>query len=149
MKININLNRKLSPRFFILSQITILILGLTFVFSLHYILNMQYSQSKNPFEKGPVTKPPKTLLLELEQPEKDTLSYQDSIVVSGKTGSFLDLVIYSDNKNSVVHSNKDGRFSTVFELNEGINRIIVEVFDASGDKRTDETSVYYTKEELE
>ena len=141
--------RKLSRKEFIISHILILVAGLSFIFGLYYILNLQYPQNLKPFEKGPVTSAPKTLRLELEQPDFDVLSFESSVIVSGKTSPLSNILIFSDKESIVLKSDLKGSFLTVFDLEEGINHIRVEVFDLSGDKKTDERIVYFSKEGLE
>ncbi len=143
------LTKKISTRNFIFSLLLILFVGLIFLAGLYYILNVQYQNFQTAFEKGPVTTLPKTLRLDLEQPDDDIASYQSSVIVSGKTTPFVDVLIYSDSQNIVIKSKADGSFSTVFSLDEGVNQITVTVFDATGDSKSDTRSVYYSKEKLQ
>lgn len=142
------LGTKLTTKQFILAQILILACGLILLGALYYILNVQYQQSQKPFAIGPVTTPPKSLRLDLDQPDDDTLSYQSSIIVAGKTGPLMEIVIFTDTQDLVIKSKPDGRFSTVVNLKEGVNRITAAVFDATGDFRSAERTVYYSKEKL-
>ena len=148
MKFWLNLNKKISNRTFILSNMAILVAGVIFIFGLYYILNLQYPESGKPFEKGLVTTAPKTLRLELEQPDENVLLFEPSVIVSGKTGPSLQVLIYSDTQNTVIKSKPDGSFSTVLNLVEGNNQIIVNAFDATGDSKSDTRTVYYSKEKL-
>ena len=144
------LTRKLSPKTFILSQVLILIIGLLFLGGLYYILNIQYSQNvpRSLSQRGPVTTLPKSLRLELEQPEDDTLLFQPSVIVSGKTSPRLPVLITTQSQDLVVESNSQGSFSTVLKLDEGENNITAVVFDSTGDLRSDERTVYYSKEKI-
>lgn len=140
--------KKLSSAHFFLSMALISIVSLTFLGGLYYILNTPLQKINASFLKGPVTKPPKTLLFNLEQPDQDTLSYSPSIIVSGKTGSAKEVLISTDTEDSVIKSNSDGSFSTVVNLNEGVNKITAVVFDTTGESKSTERSVYYSKEKL-
>lgn len=142
------LGTKLTTKQFILTQILILACSLIFLGALYYILNVQYQQSQKPFAVGPVTTLPKSLRLDLDQPDDDTLSYQSSLIVSGKTGPLMEIVISTDTQDLVIKSKPDGRFSTVINLKEGVNRITAAVFDTTGDFRSAERTVYYSKEKL-
>lgn len=142
------LGKKLSPKQFILSHLLILISGLIFLGGLHYILNIQYQKPGTPFSSGPVTTPPKSLRLVLDQPDEDLLTFQSSVIVSGQTAPLTDVLISTDTDDLVIRSKPDGSFSTVLDLDEGINRIIVTVFDAKGDSRSVERALYYSKEKL-
>lgn len=142
------LSKKIPFKIFILSNILILILGLIFLAMLYYVLNIQYQKSTTPFSQGPVTNTPKSLRLDLAQPDDDSLSFQSSIVVSGQTSALKDILVFSDSEDLVVKSNSKGSFSTVLNLKEGINVITVAVFDNSGDSRSVTKTVYYSKEKL-
>lgn len=142
------LNKNLSGNQFILSQLLILIASLTFLFGLFYILNIQYKRSDNPFSNGPLTLPPKTLRLDLDHPDDDGLSFQSSIIVSGKTAPLKEVLIFTDSQDLVITSKKDGSFSTILNLDEGVNRVVAVVFDSLGDTRSIERTVYYSKEKI-
>lgn len=142
------LSKKLSTKQFIFSQLLVLVAGLAFLFGLYYILNIQYQKSGNPFSNGPVTTNPKTLRLDLDHPDDDSLSFQSSIIVSGQTSPLKEVLIYTDSEDLVITSKKDGSFSTILNLDEGVNRIVVAVFDALGDTRSAERTVYFSKEKL-
>lgn len=142
------LKKKLSTKQFILSHILILIVGLTFLFGLFYILNIQYQKPTNPLLYGPVTTPPKTFRLDLDEPEENLLTFQNSILISGKTAPQKEVLIFTDSTDFVIGSKKDGTFSATVDLDEGENKITTVVFDSDGDSRTAERSVYYSKEKL-
>ena len=142
------LTKKLSRKHFILSHILILSLGLIFLFGLYFILNIQYQKPKTPFSNGPVSSVPKSLRLDLSEPDDDALTFQSSIIVSGKTAPLVDVLISTDSQDLVVKSKPDGSFSTILNLDEGVNRIMAVTFDATGDSRSVERSVYYSKEKI-
>ncbi|TSC86873.1 MAG: Uncharacterized protein G01um10147_748 [Microgenomates group bacterium Gr01-1014_7] len=142
------LNKKIPAKHFYLSQILILIVGLALLAGLYYILNIQYQKPNKPFSNGPVTTPPKTLRLDLDNPDDDFLSFQSSVIVSGQTGPLKDVLIFTDSQNLIIESKKDGSFSTVLILNEGENKVTAVVFDTTGDSRLVERTVYYSKEKL-
>lgn len=143
------LGKKLTTKHFILAHTLILITALMFLAGLYYILNIEYQQpAKDSFSNGPVTTPPKTLRLDLDQPDQDSLSYSASIIISGKTGPKKEVLISTDNNDLVIESKQDGSFSTILNLDEGINRIIAVVFDSTGDWRSSQRTVYYSKEKL-
>ena len=142
------LNKSIPANHFILSQILILIFGLTFLAGLYYILNIQYTEPERPFLNGPVTTAPKSLRLTLDNPEDDTLFFQSSIIVSGKTGPGKEVLISTDSLDLVIKSKPDGSFSTVINLIEGVNTILAVTFDKTGDSRSVERIVYYSKEKI-
>lgn len=142
------LKKRLTNIQFIISQLLILIVSLGFLFGLHYILNIQYHKGASPFSSGPVTTPPKTLRLDLDQPGEDSLTFQSPILVSGKTAPLSQVLIFTDSQNLVVQSKKDGSFSVSLDLDQGENRITAVVFDSTGDFRSSGKTVYYSKEKL-
>lgn len=148
MFVTMNLGKKLTTKHFILSQFFLLLIGLIMLAGLYYILNIQYQTSDRPFVNGPVTTTPKSLLLALDQPDDNLLSFQPSILVSGQTGSFKKVLIFTDSWDLVIESKKDGSFSTVVNLNEGVNKITAVTFDERGDSRSAERIVYYSKDKL-
>ncbi len=141
-------NQKLTTKQFILSHFLIFTLSLIFLAGLYYILNFQYQRPNNLFLNGPVTTPPKSLRLDLDQPDQDSLSYSSTIIVSGQTAPSKEVLISTDNTDLVIESKQNGSFSTIVELQEGVNRITAVVFDATGDSRSAERTVYYSKEKL-
>lgn len=143
-----NLGKKISSTQFIFSQILILVIGLGFLTGLYYTLNSPSQQPKNSFKNGPVTTAPKSLKLDLDQPSEDVLLFSPSVVVSGKTAPVKDVLISQEGYDVVIQSNTDGSFSTVLTLSEGANKITAVVFDATGDFRAAERTVYYSKEKI-
>ena len=142
------LTKKLSTKHFIISHILILIAGLIFLSGLYYILNIQYQKGSSPFLNGPLTLPPKTLRLDLDQPDNDSLYFQSSILVSGKTAPLTEVLIFTDTQDLIIKSRKDGSFSLSVNLDDGENKITAVVFDPTGDSRFAERTVYYSKEKL-
>lgn len=143
------LTQKLSTKYFIISHIIILVLGLIFLLGLYYILNIQYQKPTKPFLNGPVTSIPKTLKLDVDQPADDSLTFQNSIVVSGQTSPLKEVLIFSETQNLVIKSASNGSFSTVINLQSGVNNITVAVFDTDGDEKSIERTVYFSKEKLQ
>ena len=144
----IKLTQKLSTKQFVLSLLIILTVGLFFLADLYYIVNIQYLGNDKPFESGPVTTPPKSLRLDLAEPDDNTLTFQSSIIISGKTAPSKEVLISTDTRDLVIKSKPDGSFSTVINLDEGVNTITAVVFDTTGDFRSVERIVYYSKEKI-
>lgn len=141
------LNKKLTIRQFILSHLLILSLGLIFLAGLYYILNAPQNNTSYTL-KGPVTTLPKSLRIDLDQPEENLLTFQSSVIVSGSTLPFTQVLITADSQDLVIESKKDGSFSTVINLTEGINNITAVAFDRNGDSRSEERTVYFSKEKI-
>ncbi len=148
MQVVMALSSKISTRSFIYSQLLIFIVGLIFIAGLYYLLDIQYQKSDNPFLAGPVTSVPKSLRLNLDSPDDDSLSFQSSVIVSGQTTALKDVLIFTNSQNIAITAQKDGSFSTVLKLDEGVNRIVVSVFDTNGESKSEIRTVYYSKEKI-
>lgn len=140
--------KKLSTKHFVIAHLSILAAGLIFLTVLYYLLNIQYQHPQDRFLNGPVTSAPKSLVLSLDQPDDDSLSFNSDIVVSGQTAPVSDVLIYTQSSDTVIKSRSDGSFSTVLTLDEGINKISVVTFDTKGESRSAERMVYYSKEKI-
>ncbi|MBI2334875.1 hypothetical protein HYU96_03665 [Candidatus Daviesbacteria bacterium] len=142
------LNRKLSFKVFLLSQLAILVIGLIFLITLY---NFLYPESRNETAGptgGPVTTLTKSLRIDLDQPDDNLLTFQSSLIISGSTLPGLAVLISTDTEDSVIESTKDGSFSTVIKLEEGVNNLMVIVFDEKGDSKSIERTIYYSREKL-
>lgn len=142
------LTKPLSKKVFVISMILIAISGLIFIFGIYYILNIQYKQESNRLLLGPVTTAPKSLRIDLDQPDDNLLVFDPSIIVSGKTAPNNEVLIFTDTQDLVINAKSDGTFSTILNLDEGINRITTIVFDSQGDSRSAERTVFYSKEKI-
>lgn len=140
--------KPLPPFVFFLFTTALTISGFIFILTINYMVNIQYQKPTNPFAVGPVTTPPKSLIIDLQQPDDNLLVFDSSLVISGKTAPNTEVLISTDIQDLVIKSRSDGTFSTVLNLDEGENRIVAVVFDSTGDLRTAQRSVYYSKERL-
>ena len=145
----INLGKRLTRKQFMLSQILILAVGLFLIVTLYYLVNIQYRPTANPYSLGlTVTTPPKSLRMDLNQPDDDLLTFTKEVMVSGQTGPNMAVLISSQSQDLIVKSSTDGKFSTIFDLNAGVNEISVVVFDATGDTRSETRTVYFSEEKI-
>ena len=133
---------------FIFSLILIFTISLAFLGWIYYATNIQYQKYTSSFINGPVTLLPKTLKLDLNQPDDESLTFNSSTIVSGTTTPKKEVLIFTDSKDLVIKSKDDGSFSTALDLNEGINRITVAVFDKNGDSKSIERTIYYSEEKI-
>ncbi len=143
------LTKKISTKSFLVSHILILILGLIFLFGLHYMMNIQYQKSSNLFLNGPVTSKPKSFTLTVNQPSDESLIFESSILVSGKTGPNMEVLISTDTDDLVIKTKSDGSFSQTLNLSEGVNNIKIVSFDITGDSKESDRIVYYSKEKIQ
>ena len=144
----LKLNKKLSQTQFAIFVFTLFISGLIFIAGSYFFLKYELYSDSSSFSKGPITSAPKTLRIELEGPGEDALFFESSVIVSGKTGPNLNILIMGPEKDFVIKSDPAGEFSTVLELAEGPNKIVAVVFDEEGDSRVAERNVYYSEEKI-
>ncbi len=150
-------NTELPMKKSFLKKLLITVIMLTLIGGLSYAGWFYYNSTVNNSPTGnlesaatgePVTKAPTSLTLELQQPDDNLLTFESSIIISGKTTANLPVVISSQSNDVVIYSNPDGKFSTVFSLDEGVNMIKVSVFDDSGDQKSSERVVYYSPDKI-
>lgn len=96
----------------------------------------------------PVTKTPKSLSLDINYPDEESLVYDKTLTVSGKISSKASVVIANNDRYTATETDEDGNFSKVIDLNPGANNITVFAFDSRGNNKTDTRTVYYTTERL-
>ena len=137
------------------SMTKLVVFGLTLILGIgaaaggYYYLNLQPSKpSSSLVTTKPVTKEPASLKLDLTSPDDDLLIFQDEVSVAGKTTPHSNILISSQTDDLVTESRADGSFSADFSLKPGVNEIQVVVFDASGDQRLANRTVYYSKERI-
>ena len=138
----------LSTKTFVISHLTILLLGLAFFGGLYYYLYPEKFQAAVT-EYNPVTREPISLFLEISSPEDDILVSDPNLVISGKTGPDTSVVISNNVTDVGLQAEKDGRFSKVFPLTPGANIIVINAFDSEGNSKTATKTVYFTEEELQ
>lgn len=149
MKLNHgSMNKTLSTTQFTAFVISLFVFGLISIGASYYFLNKELFQGNDGFSKGPITSSPKTLRIDLETPTEDTLLFASDVIISGKTGPNLDVLIMTQNSDFVIKSDSSGNFSTVLELNAGPNKITAVVFDGEGDNRSAQRNVYYSEEKI-
>lgn len=143
------MRKVISPSIFFLAMFLILITSLGGIFALNMQLNKDLKNSKlySP-TNGPLTTAPKILSLEIQQPLNDTLTFESSTIVSGNTSPHATVLISVNDENTVIESQSDGSFSTVVDLDEGINQIIIAAFNDTGEEKQVERTVFYSEEKI-
>lgn len=143
------MSKLLSTKTFIISQSLILVISLIFLGLLHYLVNIQYQENQVfSLKRGPVTRPPATLTLEVSSPDENSLVFEPQILISGKTLPNLQVIISSEYEDIITQVKPDGRFSADFPLKEGVNNIEVVVFDRDGEQKFLKRLVFYSKEKI-
>lgn len=145
------MTKRISAKTFILSQILILTVGLVLIGALYLFVNSDNPAQKNNFIsqlQNPITKPPTSLALDLNQPEDESLTFKSTTVISGKTAPNTLVLVSSQSRDLTLKSDESGAFSTSFDLEAGVNDITVVVFSQNGQPSKVEKTVYYSKEKL-
>lgn len=145
------MNKKLSPSVFFISQFLILVLGLAFVGFIYYFTNFKEDRKPQSLYSptgGPVTSEPTSFIFEMEQPDNDILVFQPSVVISGKTSADANVLINSEYDDALAQPKSDGSFQALLDLKPGANNITVTVFDNTGDTKSEQRLVYYSKDKL-
>ncbi len=97
---------------------------------------------------GPITKPPATFALNLDSPDNNLLVFNKNLIISGNTNPNASVLISTLSNDSVITSKPDGTFSTDLTLDPGENNLKVVVFDKNGDSRSQERTIYYSKDKI-
>lgn len=144
--------KELSFQAFILSHLLILAFGLGVLGWLYYMLydiKLPFAP-KSAFESyQPVTTTPISFNLDLNNPDEDSLVFDKSIVISGKTSPQASVIVSVDDKDTALQSNSNGDFSKVVVLSSGLNRVRVDAFDSQGNTKEVTRLVYFSEEKLD
>lgn len=133
---------------FIFFIVFLLISGLTGIMILNLQINQKNKHSQLSPTDNPITSAPNILTLQLQSPEDNLLTFQSSIVVSGQTAPNTTVLISTNKNNKVLSSEFDGSFSTVIQLDEGVNSLIIAAVSKSGDQKSIEQTIFYSKEKI-
>lgn len=141
------MGKELSAQAFIISMAFVFLIGLSFIGGLYYILNQDLLL--NSISYVPVSKEPTSFSLEINSPENDLLSFDQNVVISGKTAPLATIIIVNGTNTIGFESGSKGDFSKVFTLNEGPNSLNISSFDKTGAMKTVIKNIYYSKDKLE
>lgn len=150
-KIAISTMKKNIPSsLFIIVIIFLLLGGITFAGWIYYTMNYQtaFKLELDSPTGGQITQTPASLILELQQPDDNIVVFESGLIISGKTAPRLPVIISNQSQDIVINAKDDGSFSTVFNLDEGINNVHINIFDENGDQKSVEKSIYYSAEKL-
>ena len=142
------MNKRLSTRAFVLWMSFFLISGLLAIGIVFLIFNPQYLQKDSAFPLSPLTKEPVSLTLHLESPDDNQMVYDPKIKIEGQTAPKALVVISSDTVDQALEADGGGDFSTTLTLQSGVNQITVMTLDEQGNTKTEERTLYYSKEKL-
>lgn len=96
----------------------------------------------------PVTSAPVSLTLNLSNPDNDLLVFDSDLLIQGKTSPGATVIISSNEDDQVLEVNNQGEFSTTLILESGVNKLTVSSFDNSGSNKSEDRTIYYSKEKI-
>jgi hypothetical protein len=145
------IEREISTQTFLIAHGLILFLGLAFLFGFYLVVNDFKLFAKSPSEivnYQTITKKPTSFNLEINNPEDNFLTFENTILVSGRTLGKAKIIISTNSQDFLAESNSMGDFSKVINLDPGLNEITVNAFDVEGNQRQDSLNVYFSEEAL-
>lgn len=146
----------LSTKQFFGAMSTVLILSLVYIGLLFYLLGPEILNGvsflllnrKGDLYQSPLTSTPSSFILEVNNPEDNSLVFDNSIIVTGKASPNSNILISSNDYDHGLEIGNNGQFSQVFTLTPGLNIINVSIFDESGNSKSLRRTVYYSTEKL-
>ncbi len=97
---------------------------------------------------SPVSREIKSMNLEINNPEDELFSLDKTIVVSGKSSPKAWVVIANGDNFVGLQAGDGGEFSTVLNLQSGINQIQIFAFDSKGNSKKQQRMVYFSEEKI-
>ncbi len=97
---------------------------------------------------SPVTSEPSALILNLSNPEENSLVFEKDLLIQGKSSPKATIVLSSDDEDLVVEAKSEGDFSTVVKLKNGANEFLITAFDHLGNSKSERRVIYYSPEKL-
>jgi hypothetical protein len=138
---------RISTQTFFISQAALLTGGLIYIFLLSFLLNRYDIQPKTS-QVLALSATRMNLLLEVDSPEDNVLTFDSAHSIAGKTNPLSSVVISTPSKDFVTQANTKGEFSQTVILQEGLNQIGVTTFDSEGRTKTTTRLIYYSKEKV-
>jgi hypothetical protein len=128
------------------------LLGLVFVATLISIFFLNnYLNPKvqtNWMSKGPVTSKPVSFELQINSPDDETISFDRTILISGKTTPQAVVIISTPSQDQIADANLLGGFSKEISLDPGLNVLYISSFDLQGNSKQIKKTIYYSAEKL-
>lgn len=143
------LDWEISTKTFILSHLTLLILGLIFIFGLSFYLNKDFPKlGINDYL--PVTQKPSSFSLEINNPDDELLVTDKSLIVSGTTSPNAAIIVTNieAQENFGLEASNRGDFSKIITLTPGVNLLEIQAFDQSGNSKLETRTIYYSEEKI-
>jgi hypothetical protein len=142
-----------TPDSYLSSKVVYLVLGIVFILGLIFIGTYKYLLIKdennlNQSMMTPVTKAPLSFTLDVNNPDDESLLFDNNLTVNGKTSPKSNVVVFTDETNQLLEADGNGSFSANLTLKKGLNNINVTAFDKDGNQKIVTRIVYYSEEKL-
>lgn len=121
----------------------ILILGLVIAVVAAVYFFVFFKPSINLPQTQVIQNPQKTLFLDLESPDNQTVAVDDSILIKGKTLPNSRVVLFNITDEEVLESDSEGRFMGKLQLDGGENTLTITAFSDSGEEKTLNVDILY------
>ncbi len=142
----------ISTKTFVISHLLIFILSAGFLIGVHFYLDSDFPKF-NPKTYIPVTKPPTSFSLNINNPEDELLSSDKTLTISGSTAPKATIILVNSgltNKTTTgFQANTKGEFTKIINLFDGVNILTISAFDIKGNIKTETRTIYYEKEVLQ
>jgi hypothetical protein len=140
--------RNISVKYFVILQVIFLFGGIGFILGLHYIINIKYSPTESFINPRTITTRSKNFAFNIDSPQKDIISYNRSILISGKSGPNQKVLFASENKREILQSDIEGNFSKSWELEDGLNVLKIVSFNSQGISKEETRILFYEEKEI-
>ncbi len=143
------MDKVLSTKAFIISQILILLISLIFIGGLYSVLYWDRFIPQPLQSYIPVTTKPASFSLEITAPDDEVFVTEKDILITGTSLPYATIIISNGDNNLGLVADAHGEFSKVVELSEGLNEIVVGGFDEKGNSDTQTRTVFFSLEDTE
>lgn len=99
-------------------------------------------------QETPISPTPLLSSLQINSPDKDFLSNQEKITVSGKTFADATIVIVYTEGEKIITADQDGQFSAEITLVGGVNEIKITAFYQDGNESSQIINGVYSTAEI-
>jgi len=145
-KIKELLNMKFSTSVFVISMLSILIIGGAGIILFNNYFNPPAPDSLQ--SMTPVTTEPVSLTLNLSNPENNSMVFSEDLLIQGKTNPKSVVILSTNTEDLLLEPNQQGDFSLTVKLQKGLNLLSVNVFDNLGTSKVENRTIYYSEEKI-
>ena len=139
--------KNLKWRYILFGILALILVGVVFLLKplIESVIHPQPSLEQT---YSPVSEEPKSMSLEINNPDDELLVFDKTLVVSGQTTPSSTIIIDNGKSDWTVQANNQGNFSQVIDLNAGINEVNIFAFDPQGNNKADSRTIYYSEQQI-